>query len=179
MNLSSNPWSFVPADIVSATPAASPGGVVPVGAGAPFLAALTTTAPHGFAPGNFLTYINSTDARYNGFYKFLSGSGSTGFIQSISSPGSGLSSNLNSFGAGTGGGTIALCAYPWMIRAEDMSWIKDITPADTIDVRDRNGNIVWTAQATASAPLTRGKPMWIDGITLVQMSGGVLIVTIN
>lgn len=176
MNISSNPWSFTSADVTLSTPAATPNGFVQ---DAFRLARVTytSTGAHNLSVGQYVTAVNTTGGRFLGFYRVLVVIDAThAILENISSPT--LGSPFNTVLAGDGGGSLAVCQYPWMIRGEDLSWLDSIA-ADTIDVRDRNGNVVWKATATGSSNPTRGKPLWHDGLTLLQMSGGILIETIN
>lgn len=176
MNISSNPWSFVASDVTLSTPAATPTGFVQ---DAFRLARVTytSTGAHNLSVGQYVTVLNTTGGRFLGFYRVAVVIDAThAILENFSSPTSGMP--FTTVLAGDGGGSLAVCQYPWMIRGEDMSWL-DATPADTIDVRDRNGNIVWKATVGPGGNPTRGKPLWHDGITLLQMSSGTLIETIN
>jgi hypothetical protein len=190
MNIASNPWSFTSADVPAAvTAAASPTGMVQQGttAGQQGLASvlLTTTGAHGLTAGQWITYIGDTNGRFNGFYKVVFvPSATTALLQSISSPTSG--SPISTIVAASGGGSVLVCVWPWMIRAEDISVMAtSAAPGATLlTLLDRNGNIVWnfigvaTAEGFVSA--NRGKPLWIDGLTLQLIPTGCIVeVTVN
>src|ERR1700679_2712915 len=65
-----NPWSFTSADVLTATIAASPTGLVGAAGG---IVTLTTTGAHGLSTTvqQWVTIINPTLAGYKGFYKVL------------------------------------------------------------------------------------------------------------
>jgi hypothetical protein len=168
-NIQTNPWSFTNADVVKATIAA--GGLV---LNADGTVTLTTTLAHGLVATNFATVINAGVAAYNGFYFVLSVPTTTTAIL-VPKIAAGIP-------VGTGassGGTIALNAYNAMVRVEDISWQNAASQGDTLDLRDRNGNIIWQATATGAGAQNRGKIFWIDGLTPVTITSGVVILTIN
>jgi hypothetical protein len=178
MNIASNPWSFVESDIVSATPSASPNGLV-MGAGRNVT--LTTTGAHGLSAGNIATVFGSTNATYQGCYRILTVPTAT---TATMEPLSGAVYQDTTTLAASGGGTIALCLYPWQVRAEDIQW-EIPAPGEALEIRDRNGNIIWqgTYPTSSTAPnWNRGKLMWVFGITPIHISAGgtgVLLVTVN
>ena len=189
MNLASNPWSFTSADVPAAvTAAASPNGMVQQGttSGQQGLASvlLTTTGAHGLAVGQYITYIGDTNGRFLGFYQVVAVlSATTALLANISSPTKG--SPFNTVLAGSGGGSVLVCQWPWMIRAEDISVLATGVPGATaLSLLDRNGNVVWTfigvATAEGFASQNRGKVMWIDGLTLQTIPVNcTVLVTIN
>lgn len=170
MNIASNPWNFVTGDVNVATPAASPTGLV---LNADGTVTLTTTLAATFATGTFLTVIGATNPVYNGFYLVkVGGAGVTAFTlvpQFKIAAGTG----------GSGGGTAATCQVSQNVRAEDISWQNANAAGQLLDIRDRNGNPVWQATATAAGSQNRGKVYWIEGITLIQLQSGVVLVTVN
>jgi hypothetical protein len=188
MNIASNPWSFTSADVASSTAAASPTGMVQQGAAGPALGSVlyTATGAHNLAVGNYVTYINDTNSRFLGFYQVQAvPSATTALLQNLSSPKSGQS--FSTVIAASGGGTMLVCPWPWMIRAEDISLQNDGTAPGTAQLilLDRNGNVVWTASVGTAAETTnvaqnRGKILWIDGFTpqLIPTHTTVLI-TVN
>lgn len=188
MNIASNPWSFTSADVASSTAAASPGGMVQ--AGAPAFGTVTYTTSggaHGLSVGQHVTYIGDTNGRFLGHYVVVAIISTTvALLQNLSSPTSG--SGFNSVIAASGGGTMLVCQWPWMIRAEDIS-IQAANAADTagnVIIIDKNGNLIWTAAVgatptgTGSSAQNRGKVMWVDGLTLESIPAGyTVLVTIN
>src|SRR5215469_8626368 len=142
MNLSSNPWSFTSADVKSTAASASPTGMVQQAALNSVL--YTAGGAHGFTVGQYLTYAGDSNSRFNGFYQVQAvPTSSTALLSWISTPTAG--SPPNSVQAASGGGTMYLCAWPWMVRAEDISVLATGTPgATSLVISDRNGNIVWT-----------------------------------
>jgi hypothetical protein len=180
MNISSNPWTFVNADVTgSSTAAASPTGMVQQAA-PNFRAVLyTATGAHGLVAGQFVTYISDTNGRFNGWYKVISvPSATTALLENLSSPtsGSGFSSAL----AASGGGTMLINQVQQNVRAEDISW-QGAAAGATLSLLDRNGSLIWTAISTLaeSSAQNRGKIMWVDGITLQTISSGTVLVTVN
>ena len=168
MNIASNPWSFFPADVLTATPTASPNGLV---LNADKTVTLTTTGNHGFAVNNGVTEIGATNS-YNGYY----------VVKAVPSPTTAIlipQFNIPVGTAGSGGGTIAFCQYNANVRVEDISWQNASAAGQLLDMRDRNGNIIWQATATGAGAQNRGKIFWVDGITLILLQSGVVIVTVN
>lgn len=169
-NLASNPWSLVSADVVSFTPAVSPGGLVLNANGT---VTITTTGANTFTQVQQVTVINATNALYNGFYDILSITSTTVFIAKPVF-------NIPVGTAGSGGGTVALNLYNANIRVEDMS-IQGLTGAvaANVDLRDRMGNIVWQANIAAGQQ-NRGKVFWINGLTPIAIPANtVVLITVN
>lgn len=170
--IGTNPWAFTSADVASAAITAATGltlnadGTVTITSGA--LTFNTTGVP----PAQWFTVTGATAPAYNGEYKLLIGaSGGTSFTMQP----------LFSIPAGTaqsGSGTLAQCLWPWMIRAEDISW-QGGTAADVLDLRDRSGNVIWNAIAVATGTQNRGKIFWIDGFTPLAIPHGTVLITIN
>jgi len=190
MNISSNPWSFTSADVPAAVvAAASPNGMIQQGTtpGQPGLASvlLTTVGAHGLTAGQYITYIADTNGRFLGFYQVIAvPSATTALLANISGPKSGQP--FSTVIAASGGGSVLVCQYPWMVRAEDISVLSGpAAPGATVlSLLDRNGNIVWTFHGTATEPgfasQNRGKVMWIDGLTLQSIPANcTVLVTIN
>lgn len=172
-NLTSNPWSLTSADVVSATPVASPNGLV---LNADGTVTLTTTGPFAVTVSAtvsaWVTVIGATNALYSGFYKVLIGSGGTAFTlapQFAIPVGTG----------GSGGGTVAVNLYNAYVRIEDISWQKPSALGDLLDLRDRNGNVLWQASASGAGQQNRGKVFWVNGITPVVIASGIVIITVN
>jgi hypothetical protein len=173
VNISTNPWSFVNADVVTSTPAASPTGLVSSAGG---VVALTTGGAHGLVVGNFVTIIGATNAAYNGFYKVIAvGSATTATLYSDKFRYAGTVL------AASGGGTVIKNQYVQMVRAEDMYWLNAAAAGDEVIVLDRDGNLIWDAIAPVGAPgnYSRSKPYWVQGLSIQKLSSGTLTVTIN
>lgn len=168
-NISSNPWSLVSGDVVTGTPVASPNGLI---LNADGTVSLTTGANFIVNSGDSVTVINATNALYNGFYKVLIGSALTAFtlIPQFSIPAG---------TAGSGGGTVAKCLYTAQVRIEDISWQNQTAAGQSLDLRDRMGNIIWQATSTGAGQQNRGKVFWVNGITPFVIQSGVVIVTVN
>lgn len=176
-NLASNPWSFTSADPATAAITAVTGLTLNADGTVTITSAALTF--NSVFDNNGFTVIGATNAAYNGFYNLVQGvSGGTSFVmvpQFVIPKGT----------AQSGSGTLAQCAYPNQIRAEDLSW-QGLTgvAAGSLDLRDRMGNIVWQAAIlnnTGSAGYqNRGKVFWIDGLTPITIAANtVVLVTIN
>jgi hypothetical protein len=74
---------------------------------------------------------------------------------------------------------VAKVLWPWEVRVEDISWQNAAAAGNTLDLRDRNGNPLWQATATAAGSQNRGKVFWVAGITPVVITAGVVLATIN
>lgn len=168
MNIASNPWSFVTADAVTGTITGATGMTL----NADGTVTMTTTAPFAVNSGDSVTAIGVTNAAYNGFYKVLIGAGGATFtlIPQFAIP------------AGTaqsGGGTVGKNLYNAYIRIEDISWQNASAAGQTLDLRDRSGNIIWQATSTATGSQNRGKLFWVNGFTPFTIQSGVVLMTIN
>jgi hypothetical protein len=167
-----NPWSFTSADVLTATIAASPTGLVGAAGG---IVNLTTTGAHGLSTTvqQWVTIINPTLAGYKGFYKVLAvPSGTTATLYSEN-----FRYNQTILAA-SGGGTMILNQWNQNIRAEDMSWLNG-TAADEVIVLTKDGNIVWDAIAPTTGNYSRSKPFWIAGMSIQKLPSGTLTVTVN
>src|SRR4029077_5950157 len=170
MNISGNPWTFTSADVVTATPSASRSGLISSAGG---IVALTTGAAHGLLANQYATVIGATNSAYNLFYKVLAVPTATTaklFANSLFITGTIL--------AASGGGTIILVQYPYMIRGEDLSW-QNATAAGELKLLDRNGNIIWDAIAPTTGNYSRSKPYWIEGIAAQAIPSGTVVLTVN
>lgn len=179
-NISSNPWSFTSADVATAAITAATGLTLNADGSVTITSAALTFNTNGVEPALGFTVIGAANAAYNGFYKLTAGvSGGTTFTmqpQFVIPAGT----------AQSGSGTLAQCLYRQMARIEDMSW-QGLTgaAAGSLDVRDRDGNIVWQAALTGITGGTvgyqnRGKVFWVNGLTLITMQANtVLLCTVN
>lgn len=186
MNIATNPWSFVNADVpAAATAAASPGGMVQGGPGSLAAITFTSTVAHGFVVGQWLTYIADTNARFLGWYKVIAvPSVTTALLANLSSPTSGQP--FNTVLAGSGGGTMMVNQVQHNFRGEDISVLATAAApgATTLSLLDRNGLPTWVFIGVATDPgfaaQNRGKIMWVDGLTLQSIPTGVeVFITIN
>lgn len=172
MNIASNPWSFVSTDVLVATPVASPNGLILNSDGTVTI----TTGATTFAASNGITVINATNSAYNGFYKCITATSTTVYQcapQFVIPAGT----------AGSGGGTAILNQVSQTVRIEDLSW-QNVPVSATLDIRDRNGNVVWQASTAATYisgnAQNRGKVYWVQGISInVLQAGSIVIVTVN
>jgi hypothetical protein len=171
VNIASNPWSFTSADVASSTASASPNGMIQAGAPAFGAVNYTATGSHNLSVGQHVTYIGDTNGRFLGHYVVVAvPSGTTALLANLSSPSSG--SPFGSVIAASGGGTMLVCPYPYMIRGEDVSLQNDGTAPGTSEllILDKNGSLVWIAAVGTTAigsdvAQNRGKPLWFNGIT--------------
>lgn len=171
MNISSNPWSFVSTDPLVATPSASPAGYV---LNADGTVTLTTGVAHGFTQTNNqgLTAISETTGKYNGFYSIIA-------IPTVTTATLKPNFAIAPGTAGGGGGTIAACQYNAYTRLDDISWQNASAAGQLLDMRDRNGNILWQATATGAGSQNRGKLFWVNGLTIITLQSGVVIATVS
>lgn len=170
MNIQTNPWSFSASDILTATPSASPTGLVY--SASTNTVALTTGGAHGLAQNDFVTVFGATNSAYNGFYRVIAVPTATTATLHPNFP-------IAAATAASGGGTIAKDQYPYQVRIEDISWQNAASAGDTLVIRDRNGLPLWEATAVAAGTQNRGKLFWCSGFVITQMSSGIVIVTIN
>src|SRR5262249_30549571 len=172
-NFAVNPWSITSADIASAAITAVTGltlnadGTVTITSGA------LTFNTNGVPPANWFTVIVAAKALYNGEYVRVTGaSGATSFLmqpQFVIPAGT----------AQSGSGTLAQCLWPWEVRIEDISWQNAAAAGNTLDLRDRSGNPLWQATATGAGSQNRGKLFWVNGLTPITITAGVVILTID
>ena len=170
MNIASNPWSFVPTDVLSTAIAASPNGLILQADGSVLL---TTSGVHGLAAGNNITVFNPTNLAYQGYYhvRTVPTTATANIV-----PG-GIAITVGT--AASGGGFAALNQYPHNTRIEDISWQNAAALGQILIVVDRNGLPIWEATAPGPGNQNRGKVFWVSGLTLVEMDGGILLVTVN
>lgn len=165
-NIASNPWSLTSADVVVSTPNA-------ITLNADGTVSVTTAAAHNLVAGNGATLIGVTPAAYNGFYFVLAApTGTTLTLVPQFSIAAGT-------GVGTVFGTLAKCLYNAQIRVEDISWQSPGTIGDLLDLRDRMGNIVWQCKAASVNGQNRGKVFWINGLSPVAVTSGIVLITVN
>lgn len=189
-NIASNPWSFTSTDVASSTAAASPTGMVQQSSipGDRALGSVlyTATGAHGLSAGQYVTYISDTNSRFLGWYKVIAvPSATTALLANLSSPTSGQS--FSTVIATSGGGTMLVNQIQQNVRLEDMSALNDGTaPGSTLlQILDRNGNPVWltavgTTAIASAVSQNRGKPLWIDGVTLQAVPTHItVIMTVN
>lgn len=172
MNIASNPWSFVPTDVNSGDIVASPGGLTLNADGS---VTLTLIAPLGtvLVANNKLTIFNPTNLAYQGFYKVRFVTSTT--VYNIVP----INFKIPVGTAASGGGTAAQNQYADEIRAEDISWQNVIALGQILILVDKNGNPIWESTASGPGVYSRGKIMWVNGLTLVEMDSGIVLVTVN
>lgn len=168
MNIASNPWSFVSADVVTATINGATGMTL----NADGTVTMTTAGAFAVNSGDSITVRGVAAAAYNGFYKVLIGAAGTSFTlapQFIIAAGT----------AQSGGGSVAKCLYTSQVRIEDISWQNPSAAGQQLDLTDRSGNQTWLATATAAGSQNRGKLFWVNGFTPFQIQSGTILLTIN
>ena len=65
------------------------------------------------------------------------------------------------------------------IRAEALAWNNVFAAGDTLLLQDQNGKEIWSFTAPSPGYYNFGKPMWINGLTVAQISSGTVYITIN
>lgn len=172
MNISSNPWSFGPGDVNSGAIVASAGGLALNADGS---VTLTLSAPLGTAliKDNRLTIFQPTNLAYQGFYKVLSVTSTTIYVLVP------INFTIPAGTVASGGGTAAQNQYADEIRCEDLSWQNVTALGQILILVDKNGNPIWESTASGPGVFSRGKIMWVNGLTLVEMDSGIVLVTVN
>lgn len=178
MNLASNPWSFVPADV---TPQAISAVGVPglqIGANGIIFITLTGAPSFPLTVGKEYLIAGAGVAGYNGLVQAVTvGASSLTAIPSTKHPA--LASAGGAL-ANSGGGTLQP-GPQWtaQVRIEDLSWLKPAALNDVILVQDQNGNDVWNDICSGVGQQKRGKIFWVNGFWLKTLQSGELAVTIN
>lgn len=172
MNIASNPWSFTPSDVNTADIVASPGGLTLNVDGS-----VTLTLVAGFGinlvADQKLTIFNPTNSAYKGFYKVRTATSPT--VYNIVP----INFKVPVGTAASGGGTAAQNQYGDEIRAEDISWQNVDALGQILILVDKNGNPIWESTASGPGVYSRGKIMWVNGLTLIEMDGGIVLITVN
>lgn len=173
MNIAANPWSFVPTDVNTATIAASATGLVLNADGSVTLTLTGAFSQADLVVNNFLTIFQPTAVAYQGFYKVYKKTSSTVYVIIP------VNFVIPSSTAASGGGTAAQNQYGHEIRAEDISWQNVDALGQILIITDKNGNPIWESTASGPGVFSRGKIMWVNGLTLIEMDGGIVLVTVN
>ena len=179
MNISANPWSFVPGDVNTTT-------ITSMTLNADTSVTAVVAATGGFAAGNPLTAAFNTSLAgiYNRFYIVTNiVNGTTMTLQPTQpiTPGT---------GAAGATGNIGFCQWPEETRIEDISWqstaapltVSAIASGDSLVITDRAGNVIWSAvgpTTTGSFSQNRGKIFWVNGLTFFAMTHGIVLMTVN
>jgi hypothetical protein len=161
--LQTNPWSFTNADQATSKSITS----IAVDG---FVALVTITA-HGYTDRQWvsLTGITGTNKVPNGGYQVLAPTANNFYIQL----------NVPTYTNSGAVGTAYTVAYAWKVRIEQLTW-QNATISTTLTINDTNGNLVWTQTAgQADGTYTYGKLYWVDGLVLVAIPNGTVIITIN
>lgn len=175
-NTRSNPWSFAQTDVVTTT-------VTSLTLNGDTTVTAVVAATAAFAAGNDVTVADNTSVggAYNGFYSIISITNATTMVLQQGTVPPFIPAGTAAAGAT---GSLSVCQYPNMVRAEDIKWDK-VAASAVLDVRDRNGNIVWqaTQPSTINVPpnYNRGKVYWINGLTLLSVgtAPSILLITVN
>ena len=187
MNLSVNPWTFVPADVqtqtITSTTLNADGTVTLVGTG-------SLTA--GMVQGAGVTVIQVTNPLYNGFYEIISLTSATTAVLApqVNSGYNGYVGRIPVGTAASTAGIVGLNQYDAYTRVEDISWqstaaplsVSAIVSGDSLVITDRGGNTIWSAvgpTTTGSFSQNRGKIFWVNGVTLFAMTHGIVLMTVN
>src|SRR5262249_49711340 len=148
----------------------------------------TGAPPTPFTNNQYVTIIGANVAAYNGFYMVLTQT-STTVYQLVPQP---FVPNRIPAGTGAAGaaGNVLFNQYNSPVRCEDISWqgLSALSTASFLDIRDRNGNIIWQAFASGATPATtnyppsqnRGKLFWVWGVSLFLLPANTtVLMTIN
>jgi hypothetical protein len=173
MNIASNPWSFIPADVNFADIVASPGGLTLNADGSVTLTLNGAFSSADLAVNDKLTIFQPTNLLYQGFYKVYFKTSST--VYNIVP----VNFKIPAGTAASGGGIAAKNQYADEIRAEDISWQNVSALGQVLIITDKNGNPIWESVASGPGVYTRGKIMWVNGLTLIEQDSGMVLVTVN
>jgi len=178
VNISANPWTFVPADVVTTTITS-----LTLNADGTVTAVVGATA--AFAVENDVTVAFNTSLAgiYNGMYEVLVVVNATTLTLVPATP---LPAGTGAAGAT---GNLGLVQYNTEVRAEDISWqstaaplaVSTITTGDSLVITDRAGNLIWSAVGVAGTSFSqnRGKIFWVNGLTFFAMTHGIVLITVN
>lgn len=173
MNIASNPWSFVPTDANTATIAASATGLVLNADGSVTLTLTGAFSQADLTVNQKLTIFQPTNLAYQGFYKVYKKTSSTVYVIVP------INFTIPAGTAASGGGTAAQNQYADEIRAEDISWQNVSALGQVLIIVDKNGNPIWESVASGPGVYSRGKIMWVNGLTLIEQDSGIVLVTVN
>lgn len=173
MNISANPWSFVPTDVNTASISASPTGLVLNADGTVTLTLSGAFSQADLAVNDKLTIFQPTAVAYQGFYRVYFKTSST--VYNIVP----MNFKIAAGTAASGGGTAAKCQYINEVRAEDISWQNVTALGQILILVDKNGNPIWESTASGPGVFSRGKIMWVNGLTFIEMDSGIVLVTVN
>jgi hypothetical protein len=173
MNIASNPWSFVPADVNTAGIVTSPGGLTLNADGS-----VTLTLTAGFSSADLvanqkLTIFQPTNLAYQGFYLVRFKTSPT--VYNIVP----INFKIPAGTAASGDGTAAQNQYADEIRCEDISWQNVSALGQILILVDKNGNPIWESTASGPGVYSRGKIMWVNGLTIVEQDSGIVLMTVN
>lgn len=172
MNIASNPWSFVPGDVNTADIVASPGGLTR-NAGGTVTMTLSGAFGTDLVKDQKLTIFQPTNLAYQGFYKVYSVTSPTVYVLVP------INFTIPVGTAASGGGIAAQNQYADEIRAEDISWQNVSALGQVLIIVDKNGNPIWEATASGPGVYSRGKIMWVNGLTIIEQDSGIVLVTVN
>jgi hypothetical protein len=183
MNISANPWSFVPGDVNTTTITS-----MTLNGDSTVTAVVAATA--GFVQGNPVTAAFNTSLAgiYNGFYVVKSVTNATTMVLDQDRLPTRIPVGTGAAGAT---GNIGFCQWPTETRIEDISWQSSGAPAavsviaasDVLVITDRAGNPIWFSVAPVAAGTSfsqnRGKIFWVNGVTIFAMTHGIVLMTVN
>lgn len=173
MNIATNPWSFIASDVNVATIAASPTGLVLNADGSVTLTLTAAFSKADLTINQKLTIFQPTNLAYKGFYKVYSKTSSTIYVIVP------INFVIPAGTAASGGGTAAQNQYADEIRAEDISWQNVSALGQILILVDKNGNPIWESTASGPGVYSRGKIMWVNGLTIIEQDSGIVLVTVN
>lgn len=179
MNITVNPWSFVPTDV--ATQGIALVGVPGLSQAANGVITVQLTGAPSFplTVGNEYLIAGAGVAGYNGLIQCLTSPGGN-LITGIASPKHPLLASPGTALANSGSGTLQP-GPQWTsyVRIEDLNWMGEVTQGDVILVQDQNGNDIWNSTASGPGGFNRGKLFWVNGLWVKTLDSGELVLTIN
>jgi hypothetical protein len=164
-NLSSNPWSFLPAD------QAATAAITSITRNGFRSALVQLTGPlTGLAKDLYIS-IQGTATKWNGGYRIEDvGTAANSFLIRIED----WRTNLANLGAV---GNVFTLAYPQIIDVTQMLW--DGATTGTLLVTDQAGNLVWNPASPAfSGTLTYMKAFPIAGLVINTLTTGTLQISV-
>lgn len=178
MNLASNPWSFVPADVAPHAITASPGGLSQTANG---VIAITLTGVPSFtwAAGQEYWIAGAGVTGYNGLWEAVTVPTTSTMTAIPSRRHPALASSATSM-VNSGNGTMQPGPqYNSNVRLEDLNWMNVSAAGNSLLVQDQNGNDIWRSTSIAAGQWNRGKPLWVNGIWVFTLQDGELLLTVN
>jgi hypothetical protein len=163
MDLTGNPWSFVPADASTSIAITS---IVRNSQGS---ATVTATA-HGHSENDFISIQGASPAGWNGGYRVLAVLSANTFLIEVA----GFRTTLSNAGAA---GHVLTLAYSQIIEVTQMLW-DGPTAADVLSLTDSSGRLVWKPTAVTGGSYTYMKAFPIVGLVINALPSGTLQISV-